>query len=79
MNFGKLAMLHRLAGGTPITIYTSENQEDLKKLHDYLQELCNDSKDLQCTDHAIVSANPFLAFHLKEVVKNQRLVPSDPS
>ncbi|MBR2643298.1 MAG: hypothetical protein IKD46_09250 [Lentisphaeria bacterium] len=74
MNYGKLAMLHRLAGGGPITIYQSERPEDLQKIYCYLQELCNDSREVRMTGQRIVTRNPLLAWHLKEVVEYQTVV-----
>ena len=75
VNYGKLAMLYRLAGGGPLAVYASENQADVQKLFNYLQELCCDSKDLEIIGNTIVTGNPFLAHHLQEVVNTQTLVP----
>lgn len=75
MNYAKLSMLHRISGGSPIAVYASNNQADLQKLYDYLQELCNSSKDLELSGNAIVTNNPFLAYHLQDVVRTQTMVP----
>ena len=75
MNYAKLSMLHRISGGSPIAVYASNNQADLQKLYDYLQELCNSSKDLELTGNAIVTNNPFLAHHLENLVRTPNMVP----
>ena len=75
MNYGKLAMLHRMAGAGPITIYASDCKDDLQTLYNYLQELCSHSEDLKLAEYAIVTRNPFLAHHLKEVIEKQTMVP----
>ena len=78
VNYGKLAMLHRLAGNGPIVVYAAEQQENVQKLYGYLQELCNDSRDLKIAGKSILCRNPFLAHHLQEVVRNQTMVPPAP-
>jgi hypothetical protein len=75
MNFGKLAMLHRMAGCIPILLYSSPREEDVKKLFHYLQSLCNGSGDLVSRKDAILCKNPFLAHHLKEIICKQKIVP----
>ena len=75
MNYAKLSMLHRISGGSPIAVYASNNQADLQKLYHYLQELCNGSKDLELTGNAIVTNNPFLAYHVQDVARTQTMVP----
>ena len=80
MNFGKLAMLHRMSGAKPILIYASNSEEDVKKLYHYLQSLCNGSKDLESRQNSILCRNPFLAHHLQEMISKQTIGPqSDPS
>ena len=69
MNYGKLAMLYRLAGGGPIVIYSSHDFVDVHEVYLYLQEICNNSKDLTLTKDAVVTENPFLAYNLKEIAK----------
>ena len=75
VNYAKLSMLHRISGGAPIAVYASNNQADLQKLYDYLQELCNGSKDLELTGNAIVTSNSFLAHHLENLVRTPNMVP----
>ena len=77
MNFGKHAMLHRLNGCKPISIYDSDRPDDVKKLYDYLQSLCNDSRELTLRKNSILCVNPFLAYHLEEVIRKQTIVPQD--
>jgi hypothetical protein len=74
MNYGKLAMLHRLSGCRPIVVYAGE-EIHVRKLYDYLQELCCHSRDLEWTAGAVVTGNPLLAYHLREVVARQSIVP----
>lgn len=75
MNFGKLAMLHRLSDCKPISIYDSDSSDDVKKLYDYLQSLCNDSRELTLRKNSILCVNPFLAYHLEEEIRKQTIVP----
>ena len=74
MNYGKLAMLHRLSGCRPIVVYAGE-EIHVRKLYDYLQELSCHSRDLEWTSGAVVTCNPLLAHHLREVVARQTIVP----
>lgn len=67
MNYGKLAMLYRLAGGGPILIFSSHDPVDVHEVYLYLQEICNNSKDLTCRTDAVVTENPFLAHNLKAI------------
>ena len=75
MDYAKYTMPHRIFGGSPIAVNASNNLADLQKLYDYLQELCNSSKDLELSGNAIVTNNPFLAYHLQDVVRTQTMVP----
>ena len=79
MNFGKLAMLHRMAGAGPILIYASSQEDDVKKLYNYLQILCNGSGELELRKNSILCTNPFLAHHLKEEICKQTLAPQSDS
>ena len=67
MNYGKLAMLYRLAGGGPICIYSSDDPVDVLEVYRYFQEICNNSKDLTFKPNAVTTENPFLAHNLKEI------------
>ena len=69
VNYGKLAMLYRLAGGGPIVIYSSHDFVDVHEVYLYLQEICNNSKDLTLAKDAVVTGNPFLAHNLKEIAE----------
>ena len=75
INRAKAAMLHRMAGGGWIIVYESECAGDVKKLFSYIQELCNNSRDVKLKDNMIVSDNPFLVHWLKKLVQEQRIVP----
>ncbi len=76
-NYGKLAMLHRMQGCLPLSVYAG-SREDTQKLYKFLQQWCNNSRDLACTEHEITTRNPMLAWHLLQFVKTQSLVaPSD--
>ena len=77
MNFGKLAMLHRLSDCKPISIYDSDSSDDVKKLYDYLQSLCNDSRELTLRKNSILCVNHFLAYHLEEEIRKQTIVSQD--
>ena len=79
MNFAKLAMLHRMAGAGPILIYTSNQEDDVKELYNYLQSLCNGSSELKVSKNSILCSNPFLAHHLKEIIRKQTIVPQSDS
>ena len=67
MNYGKLAMLYRLAGGGPIVIYSSHDFVDVHEVYLYLQEICNNSKDLTFTWNSVTTENPFLAHNLQKI------------
>ena len=67
VNYGKLAMLYRLAGGGPISIFKSDDTADVLEVYRYLQEICNNSKDLAYKLNAVTTENPFLAYNLKEI------------
>lgn len=73
-NYGKLAMLHRLAGSPPLVVY-SGTARDSRKLYDVFRQWCNDSADIELLDTEIRCKNPMLAWHLQKVVKTQRIVP----
>ena len=79
MNFEKLAMLHRMTGAVSILIYASSQEDDVKKLYNYLQSLCNGSCELKLRKNSILCQNPFLAHHLKEVICKQTIVPQSDS
>ena len=79
MNFGKLAMLHRMAGAGPILIYASNQEDDVKKLYNHLQSLCNGSGEIELRKNSILCRNPFLAHHLKEIIIKQTIVPQSDS
>ena len=79
MNFGKLAMLHRMAGAGPILIYASNQEDDVKKLYNHLQSLCNGSGEIELRKNSILCRNPFLAHHLKEIIIKQKIVPQSDS
>lgn len=66
MNYGKIAMLHRMAGGGPITIYRNSDTGKVDRLYAYFQEICNQSSGIMRTDSEIMTRNPMLAYHLKE-------------
>jgi hypothetical protein len=74
-NHTKAAHLHRLAGGGPITIYEAESKSDVKTLYSCIQKLCNNSRDVRIRKNRIVSDNTLLVHYLKELVKEQQLVP----
>ena len=69
VNYGKLAMLYRLAGGGSIVIFSSHDFVDVHEVYLYLQEICNNSKDLTLAKDAVVTGNPFLAHNLKEIAE----------
>lgn len=73
-NYGKLAMLHRLAGSPPLVVYSGTAQNS-RKLYDVFRQWCGDSADVELHDTEIRCKNPMLARHLLEVVKIQRIVP----
>ena len=73
-NYGKSAMLHRLAGSPPLVIYSGTAQNS-RKLYDVFQEWCGNSADIELHDTEIRCKNPMLAWHLQEIVKIQRIVP----
>ena len=75
MNYAKIAMLHRMGGMKPILIYASPRKEDAKELYRFLQSLCNGSGELELRENAILCRNPFLAMHLQEIIRKQKLVP----
>ena len=68
MNYGKLAMLYRLVGGGPISIFKSDDPVDVLEVYRYLQEICNNSKDLTFTWNSVTTENPFLAHNLQKIV-----------
>ena len=75
MNYEKIAMLYRLAGCRDLVIYGNKQEKFVQQLYVYLQQLCNSSSDLKISGNAIVTTNPFLAYHLQEVVRTQTIVP----
>ena len=75
MNYAKIAMLHRMYGAKPILIYASPQEEDAKSLYRFLQSLCNGSSELELRENSILCRNPFLALHLQEEIREQKLVP----
>ena len=61
MNRGKLTVLYRLVGGVPVGVYSFYAPVDVLDVYCYLQEICNNPKDLTLKPNAVTTEKTFLS------------------